>query len=160
MNITVTLFAQVAAFVLFIWLINRYLWGPLTDALEQRRQRVAEGLASAEQGRRDLEAARLRTGEMEEAARGKAAEIVAHAEKRAREIKEAAKNKAREESERIRQSAQSDVERQLMQARESLRRRVSEIAVIGAERILRREVDAAAHASALKDLEERLGGQG
>lgn len=156
MNITVTLFAQVIAFAVFIWLINRYLWGPLTTALEQRRKQIADGLASAEQGRKNLESARARAGELEEQARGKAAEMLAHAEKRAREIEEEAKTAARAESERIKQSAQSDIDRQITQAKESLRQQVSAIAIAGAERILQREVDAASHTAALKDLEERI----
>ena len=156
MNITATLLAQVIAFVLLIWLVNRYLWGPLTAALEQRRKQIADGLASAEQGRRDLEDAKTRAGEIEEQARGKAARIIAHAEKRAREIEEEAKARAREESERIKHSAQSEIDQQLTHARESLRRRVSEIAIAGAARILKKEVDAAAHAAALKELEEHI----
>ena len=156
MNITATLLAQITAFVLLIWLVNRYLWGPLTAAMEQRRQQVADSLASAEQARKDLGDAKDRAVEFEERARGKAAEIISHAEKRARVIEEDAKNKAHEESEHIKQSAQNDIEQQVMQARELLRRQVSEIAIAGAERILQREVDSTAHAAALKELEERI----
>ncbi len=156
MNITASLFAQIAAFVLLIWLVNRYLWGPLTAALEQRRQQIADGLASAEQGNQNLADAQVRTAEMKEQAQSKAAEIIAHAEKRAREIEEEAKTKAREESERIKQSAQSEIEQQIAQARESLRRQVSNIAVAGAARILQKEVDATVHAAALKELEDRI----
>ncbi len=156
MNITATLLAQIIAFVLLIWLVNRYLWGPLTAAMEQRRRQVADGLASAEQGRKDLADATVRAGELEEQARDKAAEIIGHAEKRAHEIEEEAKTKAREKSERIKQSAQSEIEQQITQARESLRRQISEIAVAGAERILKKEVDATAHATALRELEERI----
>ncbi len=156
MNITATLFAQIIAFILLIWLINRYLWGPLTAALEKRRKQVADGLASAEQGRKDLEDAKVRVGEMEEQARSKAAEIIAHAEKRAHRIEEEAKTKAHEESERIKQSAQGEIEQQITQARESLRRQITEIAVAGAERVLKKEVDASVHASALKELEEHI----
>ena len=156
MNITVTLFAQVAAFVLLIWLINRYLWEPLTDALERRRKQIADGLASAEQGRHDLENATTRIGEMEEQARGKAAEIIAHAEKRAHEIEEQAKNKAREEGDRIKQSAQGEIEQQIAQAKEALRRQVAALAVAGAKRILDKEVDATTHAAALQELEKSL----
>ena len=156
MNITATLFAQIAAFVLLIWLVNRHLWGPLVAAMEKRRKQIADGLASAEQGRKDLEDAKVHTDKMEEQARGKATEIIAHAEKRAREIEEAAKTKAHEEGDRIKQSAQGEITQQITQAREALRRQVSEIAVAGAERILKKEVDASVHATALKELEERI----
>ena len=156
MNITVSLFAQMTAFVLLIWLVNRYLWGPMTGALEQRRKQIADGLASAEQGRQDLEGAIVHAGEMETEARGKATDIIAHAEKRAREIEEAAKTKALEESKRIKQSAQSEIDQQVTQAKESLRQQVSKIAIAGAERILKREVDASVHAATLKELEKHI----
>ena len=156
MNITATLLAQIVAFVLLIWLVNRYLWGPLTSALEQRRTQISDGLAAAEQGRKDLESAKVRADDIEGQARTKAAEIITHAEKRAKEIEEEAKTKAREEGDRIKQSAQGEIEQQITQARESLRQRVSEIAVAGAERILQKEVDASVHAAALKELEERV----
>lgn len=156
MNITATLFAQIAAFVVFVWLINHYLWGPLTTALDQRRQRIADGLAAADQGRRDLENAKEQAGEITTQARSKATEIISLAEKRAAAIEEKAKMKAREESERIKQSAQSDIDRQLTQARESLRRQLAEVTIAGAERILQKEVDSAVHAAALKELEERI----
>ena len=156
MNITATLLAQMVAFALFIWLIQRYLWGPLTAALEQRRNRIADGLAAADQGRRDLESAKAQAEEIETQARDKANKIISLAEKRAREIEEQAKTRAREESDRIRQSAQSDIDQQLAQARESLRRQVSQIAIAGAERILQKEVDPTVHAAALEKLEGRI----
>ena len=156
MNISATLFAQIAAFLLLIWLVNRFLWGPLTDALEERRKKVAEGLAAGEQGRKDLEQAQARVRAAEDEARGKAADAIAQAEKRATAIIEEAKTAAREEAERIKNAAQGEIEQQILQARESLRREVGALAVAGSERILLREVDRGAHAAALKELESRL----
>ncbi len=156
MNISATLFAQVAAFLILIWLVNRFLWGPLTGALEERRRKVAEGLAAGEQGRKDLEEAQARARAAEDEAREKAAGVIAQAEKRATGIVEDAKVTAREEAERIKHAAQGEIERQVLQARESLRREVGALAVAGSERILRREVDSGAHAAALKELESRL----
>lgn len=156
MNITVTLIAQIIAFVVFIWLINRYLWGPMITALEDRRRRVADGLAAAEQGNKSLSEAQVKVQQMEEEARGKANDIISHAERRATEIVEESKNTAREESEQIKRSAQSDIEQQVLQAKEALRLQVSALAVQGAERVLGREVDAEAHKDALKELEKQI----
>ena len=156
MSISATLFAQVAAFLLLIWLVNRFLWGPLTGALEERRKKVAEGLAAGEQGRQDLEQAQARARAVEGEARDKAADVIAQAEKRATGIVKEAKAAAREEAERIKHAAQGEIEQQILRARESLRREVGALAVAGSERILRKEVDRDAHAAALKDLESRL----
>ena len=156
MNITVTLIAQITAFILFVWLINRYLWAPMIKALDDRRQQVADGLAAAEQGKKSLSDAQTQTREMEEEARDKANEIISQAERRAGEIIEESKNTARTESEQIKRAAQSDLEQQVMQARETLREQVSQLAIQGAERILGREVDAKAHHLALKELEKQI----
>lgn len=156
MNITVTLIAQIIAFVVFIWLINRYLWGPMITALEDRRRRVADGLAAAEKGNKSLSEAQVKVQKMEEEARAKANDIIGHAERRATEIVEESKNTAREESEQIKRSAQSDIEQQVLQAKEVLRSQVSALAIQGAERILSREVDAETHKTALKELEKQI----
>jgi len=156
MSITSTLFAQVAAFLILIWLVNRFLWEPLTKALDERRQKVAEGLAAGEQGRKDLEESQARIRLMEEEARNQAANVIVQAEKRATGIVEEAKVAAREEAERIKHAAQSEIEQQVLQAREGLRREVGGIVIAGSERVLGREVDAGAHAGALRELESRL----
>ncbi len=156
MNITATLLAQMVAFALFIWLVQRYLWAPVNNALEQRRNQISDGLAAADQGRRDLENARTQAEDIEAQARNKANKIISLAEKRAEEIEDQAKTKAREESDRIRHAAQSDIDQQLARARESLRRQVSQIAIKGAERILQKTVDPTVHTAALKELEGRI----
>ncbi|MDD9805417.1 MAG: F0F1 ATP synthase subunit B [Gammaproteobacteria bacterium] len=156
MSITSTLFAQVAAFLILIWLVNRFLWEPLTKALDERRQKVAEGLAAGEQGRKDLEESQARIRLMEEEARNQAANVIVQAEKRATGIVEEAKVAAREEAERIKHAAQSEIEQQVLQAREGLRREVGGIVIAGSERVLGREVDAGVHAGALRELESRL----
>ena len=156
MNITVTLIAQIIAFVLFIWLINRYLWGPMLAALESRRQQVADGLAAAEEGKKSLHAAQTEIQKMEEEARSKANAIIGGAERRATDIVEESKNVAREESEQIKRAAQSDLDQQTLQAKEALRQQVAALVIQGAERILSREVDAEAHRAALRELEKRI----
>ena len=156
MNITATLLAQIAAFIILIWMVNRLLWGPLTEALEKRRARIAEGLSAADKSKQELADAEVRVAEIEKEARSNAAEIIANSEKRAQEIIKGAKATAREEGERIKQAAQSDIDQQLEQAKESLSKQVSELAVMGAERILQKEIDRSVHTDALKDLENRI----
>ncbi len=156
MSITSTLIAQIAAFLILVWLVNRFLWEPLTKALEERRSKVAEGLAAGEQGRKDLEESQARIRLIEEEARNQAANVIVQAEKRATGIVEEAKIAAREEAERIKQAAQSEIEQQVLQAREGLRREVGGMVIAGSERVLRREVDAGAHAAVLQELESRL----
>lgn len=156
MNINITLFAQVIAFVVMIWLINRLLWGPLVKALENRRKQIADGLAAAEKGKQDLLSAEDRARKIEDEARRKGAEILSNAEKRAGEIVEEAKVKANEEGERIRNTAQSEITQQMDQAKETLRRQVAGLAVLGAEKILRREVSAETHKDTLDELSRQL----
>ena len=156
MNINVTLLAQIIAFVVMIWLINRLMWGPLVKALENRRQQIAEGLSAAEKSKQDLRSAETRAEEIETGARHKSKEILAHAEKRASEMIEEAKTKAQVEGTRIRHAAQADINQQLDRAKESLRQQVSALAVLGAQKILGHEVSAEAHQDALKDLSNQL----
>ena len=156
MNINITLVAQVLAFLILIWLVSRLLWKPMIEALEARRKRIADGLAAAEQGKQDLEKAKETAEEELAGSRARAGEIIAQAEKRATEIKEEAKVKAREEADNIRRSAESDVVRRTQEAREQLRQEVAQLALLGAAQVLGKEVDAAAHNKALKELEVKM----
>ncbi len=156
MNITATLLAQVAAFVLLIWMVNRLLWTPLITALENRRKQISEGLSAAEEGKESLAQAQTQAGKIENQARSKAAKIITNAEKRAAEIIDEAKSAAQQEAERIHHSAQTEIDRNIAQAKESLRAEVSTLAMLGAKQILRKEVDADIHSAALKELEDQL----
>ena len=152
MNITVTLFAQIIAFVLLIWFVNRILWGPASKMLEDRQKRIADGLAAGEKGKHELELAEKKAKEMLQEAKGKASEIIAQAEKRANEMVEEAKGDARTEAERIVEAAEAEREREVNRAKEGLRSQVGSVAVAGASKILKREVDAKAHDDLVKDL--------
>lgn len=152
MNITATLFGQIIAFVLLIWFVNRLLWGPLSKMLEDRQKRIADGLAAGEKGRHELELAEKKVKEALHEAKAKASEIIAQAEKRASEIVEEAKGDARTEAERIKAQANAELEQQVNRAKEALRSQVSGIAVAGASKILKKEIDAKSHESLLKDL--------
>jgi F-type H+-transporting ATPase subunit b len=151
-NITATLLGQMLAFVMLIIFVNRVLWGPVSKMLEDRQKRIADGLAAGEKGRHELELAEKRAKESLHDAKGKAGEIIALAEKRASEIVEQAKQDARAEAERIQDSAKADLDKEVHRAKEVLRGQVSSIAVAGASKILKKEINAKAHEDLLKDL--------
>jgi len=151
-NITVTLFAQMIAFALLIWFVNKVMWGPLTGIMEARQKRIADGLAAAEKGKHEEVLAKKKALEVIKEAKGQAADIVAQSQKRASEIVEEAKETARTEGERIVTAANADIEREINQAREALRTQVASIAVAGAEKVLKREIDAKSHDALLNDL--------
>jgi F-type H+-transporting ATPase subunit b len=156
MNINLTLFAQAATFAAFIWFTARFVWPPLMRAIETRQKTIAEGLAAAEKGRRELELSSQHAEEALREARSRAQEIVAHGDQRAAQIVEEAKQAARLEAERLVAGAKAEIEQEISRAREQLREQVAAIAVAGAERILRREVDAKAHAELLSQLKQEL----
>ncbi|MEJ2565462.1 MAG: F0F1 ATP synthase subunit B [Gammaproteobacteria bacterium] len=152
MNITATLFAQIAAFALFIWFVNKVLWGPVTKMMADRQKRIADGLAAADKGKHEMALAEERAKELLRDAKTQAGEIIAQAEKRSNEIVEDAKQTARSEGERLKAAAQAELEQEVNRAREQLRGQVAGIAVAGAQRILSREIDAQAQSDLLKDL--------
>lgn len=156
MNITVTLIAQMAAFVLLIWFVNKVLWGPLNQLLSDRQKRIADGLAAADKGKHDLELSEKKAKEILHEAKGKAAEIIAQSEKRASEIVEEAKANAQVEGDRLLTAARAEVTQEFNRAKEDLRGQVADIAIAGAEKILGREVDRAAHDQILKDLVSQI----
>src|SRR5687768_6458673 len=156
MNINLTLVMQAVAFAAFIWFTARFVWPPLMRAIESRQKTIAEGLAAAEKGRRELELSAQHAEQALREARARAQEIVAHGDQRAVQIVEEAKQAARLEAERLVVAAKAEIEQEISRAREQLREQVATIAVAGAERILRREVDAKAHADLLTQLKHEL----
>jgi F-type H+-transporting ATPase subunit b len=156
MSINLTLFAQAAAFALFIWFTVKFIWPPLLRAIEARQKQIADGLAAADQGRKSLEVSTRHAEEAIGEARGRAADIVAQAEKRAAQLIEEAKLSAREEAGREKAAAKAEILQEASRAREQLRDHVAMLAVAGAEKILRREVDAKAHAELLDGIKRQL----
>jgi len=156
MNFNLTLFTQAAAFALFIWFTVKFVWPPLLRAIENRQKQIADGLAAGEEGRKSLEISTREAAQMVSEARGRANEIVAQAEKRAGQLIEDAKLAARDEGEREKTAAKADIQQQVARAREQLRDQVASLAVAGAEKILRREVDAKAHAQLLDSIKAQL----
>ncbi len=152
MNFNATLIGQSITFMVFVWFCMKYIWPPLMAALEERNARISEGLAAAERGQKDLEEAQLKVGDSLKDAKQQAQEIINQAQKRANEIVDDAKHIARDEADKIKVAAASDVDQQIHSAREQLRKEVSGIALAGAEKILKREVDAKTHATVLDEL--------
>ena len=156
MSITFSVIAQALAFILFIWFTKVFVWPPLLRAIEARQKQIADGLAAAEQGKKSLEVSARQADEAIKEARGRAAEIVTQAEKRGAQVIEEAKNAAKAEGEREKAAAKADIEQAASRAREQLREQVAALAVAGAEKILKREVDAKAHADMLDGIKKQL----
>jgi F-type H+-transporting ATPase subunit b len=156
MNITVTLVAQALTFALFIWFTAKVVWPHVLRAIEHRQKTIADGLAAAEQGRRSLELSTRQADEAIKEARARAAEILAQAEKRSAQLIEEARQSAREEGDRELAAAKAEIQQEVTRAREELRDRVASLAVAGAEKILRREVDTRAHGELLESIKRQL----
>jgi F-type H+-transporting ATPase subunit b len=156
MNINLSLLAQALTFALFIWFTVRFIWPPLLRAIEQRQKQIAEGLAAAERGKQDLEQASRRTAELLSEAKRQVQDILGQADKRAAEMIEEAKGAAKIEGDRLVAGAKAEIEQEISRAKEMLRAQVAALAVAGAEQILKREVDAKAHADLLRSVESQL----
>jgi F-type H+-transporting ATPase subunit b len=156
MNLNFTLIAQALAFALFIWFTVKFIWPPLMRAIEQRQKQIADGLAAGERGREELEAAGKRAHEELAKARERVGEIIGSAEKRDAQMMDEAKAAARAETDRILAAAKADIDQQIARAREMLREQVAALAVSGAEKILRREVNAQTHAELLSQLKREI----
>ena len=156
MSFNLTLIAQAVAFALFIWFTVKFVWPPLVRAIETRQKTIADGLAAAEEGKRSLELSNKRADEEIRKSRERAAEVLAQAEKRAAQMIEEAKNAAKEEGNREKAAAKAEIAQEITRAREQLRDHVASLAVAGAEKILRREVDARAHAELLDSIKKQL----
>jgi F-type H+-transporting ATPase subunit b len=144
------------AFGLLIWFVNKVMWGPLSGIMEARQKRIADGLAAAEKGKHEEELAKKKAVEVIKEAKGQAAEVVAQGQKRAAELVEEAKDTARLEAERIVTAANAEIEREVNQAKEALRSQVATLAVAGAEKVLKREIDAKSHEALLSDVAAQI----
>ena len=152
MSITITLIAQVLAFTILIWLVNKHMWAPINEVLEARRKKIADGLAASEKGQEEMERAAERATQVIREAKQAAAEIIAQAQTRSGQIVDEAKHKAIDEAARVKTAAQAEIDQEMNRAKDTLRTQVSELVVFGASKILSREIDAKAHKQALDDL--------
>ena len=152
MNINLTLIAQAIAFAALIWLVATKIWPPLLAAIEERQNKIAEGLAAADNSQKALAEAEARANDELKAARSKANEIIEQAHQRANQIVEAARHEAIEEGVRQKAIVEADIAASVNRAREDLRKQVSALVVSGAEKLIRREIDPAAHKALLDEL--------
>jgi F-type H+-transporting ATPase subunit b len=155
-NLNATLFAQLVVFFILAWFTMKFVWPPIVKALDERAKKIADGLAAAERGKHDLELATKRSADSMREGKEKAAELLAQAEKRAAQIVEEAKVSAKVEADRIVAGAKAEIDQEAMRAKESLREQVASLAVAGAEKILRREINAQAHADLLAAIKQDL----
>lgn len=144
-DINASLIVQMLVFIVFIGLTMKFIWPPMIKALETRRKNIADGLAAAEKGHKELKLAEIKVKEALAEAKAQAAQIIEQANQRANHIIETAKNKAREEGAQLLQLAKNDIEQKYNAAKTELLKQVSEIAVAGAQKILQREVDKASN---------------
>ncbi len=156
MNLNATLFAQFVVFFILAGFTMKFVWPPLMKALDERAQKIAEGLAAADRGKAEMAAAEKRVQAELAGARDESVKRIADAEKRGQGIVEDAKKTATEEAARIVAAARADAEAQSGKARDALRAEVATLAVKGAEQILKREINAAAHADLLNQLKAEL----
>ena len=152
MNINATLIGQSIAFFLFVWFVMKYVWPPLIVALDERKKTIADGLAAAEKGKHEQELAEKAAEKHIKKAKDQAADILAQAQKRASEIVEEAKGDARTEAEGIKKAAAAELDQEVNRAKEHLRQQVATIAIAGAEKVLKREIDEKAHSDIVNDL--------
>jgi len=155
-NINLTLIGQMLAFVAFVVFCMKYVWPPILAAMQEREQKIAEGLSAAEQAEQDLELAKEKAVERLKEAKEEASSIVDAANKRANQIVEEAKDTARLEAERVKAAAQAEIEQEANRAREQLRSQVAVLSVAGAEKILGASIDQQAHADLVDKLAAEL----
>jgi F-type H+-transporting ATPase subunit b len=155
-NINLTLFMQAAVFAIFIWFCATFIWPVLMRAIETRQKQIADGLAAGEEGRHSLANAEKKIAEMMNEAKARAHDIVAQGEKLKTETIEESKSLAKTEGDRLLAAAKAEIEQEVYRAKETLRGQVAQLAVAGAEKILKREVDAKAHAELLAAIEKQL----
>ena len=156
MNINLTLLGQAISFSIFVWFCMKYVWPPVTAAMRERQQRIADGLAAAEQGAKAQEQAEQQVEALLNDARSQAAEIIATAQKRSNDIVDEARGTARSEGERLMAQARSEIDQELEKAKTELRQQVGSLAITGAARIVGREVDATAHNDVIQELAAKI----
>lgn len=156
MNLNLTLFTQMFVFLLLTLFTMRFVWPMIRGAMDERAKRIADGLAAADKGQKDLAQAKSKADEIIREARGKAVQIVDQASHRANEVIDQAKGTAVTEGERLLAAAQQQIQLETSRAREDLRKQVAALAVSGASRLLEREIDAKTHADLLNKLATQI----
>ena len=156
MNPNITLLGQMISFAILIWFTVKFIWPPLMAAIEERQQKIAEGLAAADNAQKNLAQSQDKANEELKLARTKANEIIDQAHQRANQLVDQAKEDAIAEANRQKAAAESEIAASTNRAREELRKQVSVLAVSGAEKLLKREIDAGAHKALIDELAAQL----
>ncbi len=156
MDINLTLFGQMITFIIFVWFTMKFVWPPIVKAMRDRQEKIAAGLSAAEQGEKALEKAEQQITLQLQETKAEAGKILDQAHQRAMHIVEEAKTQARQEAERILQQAQEEIKREYTHAKNELSKQLGDIVVLGASKILGREVTAASNDGLIKDLLEKL----
>lgn len=156
MNINATLIGEILVFALTIWLVKVLFWEKITNFMQARITKIAEGLAAGERGRKELEQAQVKATEILHEARDKGAEVVEVANQQAARILEETRKEAQAERQRQVEAAKAEIQQELNRAKSALRTEVAEIAVTAAERIIEREIDPKAHKTLLDDLAKQI----
>ncbi len=156
MNINATLLVQIVVFAALWWFTARFVWPPITTALDERSKKISDGLAAADKAKADLQAAEMRVEAELKTARESATEVRAGAEKQASGLLEEARAEAARIVAAAKKAAEEEAALAAQRAKEQLRDQVAQLAVAGAERILRREIDAGRHADLLTNLKSEL----
>jgi len=156
MDINLTLVIQGLAFFAVAWVVMKFGWPGIMAAIEERQAKIADGLAAADRSKKDLAQAEEKVNEVLREARVKANEIIAQAETRRLQIIDAAKDEAVAEAQRVKASADAEIEQSANKAREELRKQVSTLALAGAEKLIRREIDGNAHKALLDELASEI----
>jgi len=155
-NLNATFVAQMFVFFILGWFTMRFVWPPLMRALDERAKKIADGLAAAERGNMTLKDAEARIKQLETEARARAQEIILQNERRGVEIVEDAKAFAKAEGDRLIVAAKAEIESEMQRAKDALRSQVADLAMAGAEKILRREVNRQVHADLLTQMQQEL----
>jgi F-type H+-transporting ATPase subunit b len=155
-SINATLIGQMITFALLVWFTMKYIWPPLFDSLEERKKKIADGLAAAERGQEEVNLAERRAKGVLKEAKEHSAEIVNLAQKRANEIIEESKDIAKKEGDRLIVAAKAQIEQEVQQTKESLRQEVAALALSAAEQILNAEIDHAKHQDIISKVSNQL----
>jgi F-type H+-transporting ATPase subunit b len=156
MNLNWTFWGQSITFIVFVWACWKFIWPPLINAMRERQQLIADGLASAERATKDLALAQERATDQMKEAKEQAAALIDDARRRALQMIEEAKNDAREEGERVKEAARAEIQQEMNRAKETLRVQVASLVVNGAERVLGESIDAGKHSRLLDELAGQL----
>lgn len=156
MNINLTLIGQTITFFVFVWFVRKFVWTAIITAMEERSEKIANGLEAADRAERDLELAKEEAGKKLREAKAEAQVIIDSANKRASQIVDEAKDAARAEGDRLKAAAAAEVEQEMNRAREELREQLAALVIEGAEKVLESSVDAKAHNELVNNLAGKL----